>query len=195
MPGEARPATPPASRWRLHVRASRTPRPAGRRRRPAGPADDLAAHQRRGPSRRVDAGRRGCAIGRAAGRQLVDDRDVEVAVDGQGQGARDGGGGHHEHVRRRSPLARRSARWRTPKRCCSSTTASPSRWKRDALLDEGVRARPRCATRPRPAARGRPSRSLPLTRRGEQLDAVGAAGAAAAGRSGSAARPGSRWAP
>ena len=33
-----------------------------------------------------------------------------------------------------------SSRCRTPKRCCSSTTASPSRWKRDRLLDERVRA-------------------------------------------------------
>ena len=36
----------------------------------------------------------------APGRQRVDDRHVEVAVDRHGKGARDGRGGHHEHVRR-----------------------------------------------------------------------------------------------
>ena len=36
----------------------------------------------------------------APGRQRVDDRHVEVAVDRHGKGARNGRGGHHEHVRR-----------------------------------------------------------------------------------------------
>ena len=38
--------------------------------------------------------------GFAPRRQLVDDGDVEVAVDGHGQGAGYGRGGHHQHVRR-----------------------------------------------------------------------------------------------
>jgi hypothetical protein len=38
--------------------------------------------------------------GLAAGRQLIDHGDVEVAVDGEGERARDGRGGHDEHVRR-----------------------------------------------------------------------------------------------
>ncbi len=33
-----------------------------------------------------------------ARRHLIDERDVQVAVDGEGQGARDGRGGHHQHV-------------------------------------------------------------------------------------------------
>jgi len=37
---------------------------------------------------------------RAAGRQLVDDRGVEVGVEGHGQRARDGRGGHDQLVRR-----------------------------------------------------------------------------------------------
>ena len=36
---------------------------------------------------------------RAARRQLVEDGRVEVAIDGHGRGARDGRGGHDEHVR------------------------------------------------------------------------------------------------
>lgn len=36
--------------------------------------------------------------GLAAGGELVEDADVEVAVDGHGERARDGGGRHHEHV-------------------------------------------------------------------------------------------------
>lgn len=38
--------------------------------------------------------------GFAAGRKLVDDADVEVAVEGHGQRSRNGCGGHHEYVRR-----------------------------------------------------------------------------------------------
>ena len=37
-------------------------------------------------------------IGRAARRQLVEHRHVEVAVDGHGRGARDRRGRHHQHV-------------------------------------------------------------------------------------------------
>ena len=38
--------------------------------------------------------------GFAAGRQFVDNGDVQVAVNGHCQGAGDGGSGHHQHVRR-----------------------------------------------------------------------------------------------
>ena len=38
--------------------------------------------------------------GLAAGRHLVDDADIEIAVHRHGEGARDGGGGHHENVGR-----------------------------------------------------------------------------------------------
>ena len=37
--------------------------------------------------------------GGAAGRQLVEDGNVEVAVERKAQGARDGRGGEHQHVR------------------------------------------------------------------------------------------------
>ncbi len=40
------------------------------------------------------------AYGLASGRQFVDDRDVQVAVEGHGKRAGDGGGGHHQHVGR-----------------------------------------------------------------------------------------------
>jgi len=48
----------------------------------------------------IGAGVRGAAggDGGAAGWELVDDRDVEVAVQGEGKGSRDGGGGHDEGV-------------------------------------------------------------------------------------------------
>ena len=36
--------------------------------------------------------------GLAAGGQLVDDRNVEIAESGHGKGAGDGGGGHHQCV-------------------------------------------------------------------------------------------------
>jgi len=36
----------------------------------------------------------------AAGRQLIDHADVQVAIERHGQRARDGRGGHHQHVRR-----------------------------------------------------------------------------------------------
>ena len=38
------------------------------------------------------------ADGPAAGGQLIDDRDLQVAVDDHGQGAGDGGGGHDQHM-------------------------------------------------------------------------------------------------
>ena len=67
--------------------------------------------------------------GLAAGRQFVDDADVEVAVDRQRQRARNRRRGHHQHVGRRSFRPFSSSAWRcsTPKRCCSSTIARPRR--------------------------------------------------------------------
>ncbi len=44
--------------------------------------------------------------GLAAGGEFVDDGDVEVAEGGHGEGARDGGGGHDESVRREAGAAR-----------------------------------------------------------------------------------------
>ena len=69
--------------------------------------------------------------GLPAGRQLAERRRVEVAVGGQRERPRDRRRGHVEHVRgacrRSGPLASSAARWRTPKRCCSSTTQTASR--------------------------------------------------------------------
>ena len=42
---------------------------------------------------------------RASRRQFVDDRDVQIAVDGHGERARDGRGRHHEHVGVEAALA------------------------------------------------------------------------------------------
>ena len=58
---------------------------------------DLALHETVGlldPIRRVVFGEDGLA----AGRKLVDDGDVEVAIEGHGEGAGDGGRGHHEDI-------------------------------------------------------------------------------------------------
>ena len=67
---------------------------------------------------------------------LGDHRDVEVAVDGHRRGARDRRGRHDQHVGHAAflgggllavaPLSRSAARCSTPKRCCSSTTTTPS---------------------------------------------------------------------
>ena len=79
---------------------------------------------------------------RAPGRQLVDHRHVEVGVGGHRERPRDRRRRHDQLVRvaaRRALLAQRR-RWCTPKRCCSSTITSASRAKRDALLEQRVRA-------------------------------------------------------
>ena len=85
---------------------------------------------------------------RAARRQLVDRADVEVGEQRHRQRARNRRRAHHQHVRLEriaSPsfsasLPRNARRCVTPKRCCSSTIARPSRAKRDLLLDHRVGA-------------------------------------------------------
>ena len=68
---------------------------------------------------------------RAARRQLVDHRDVEIGVRGHGERARNGRRGHDQLVRQRGPRLRLSPaacrRCCTPKRCCSSTMTSARR--------------------------------------------------------------------
>ena len=123
-------------------RASRTPRSAGTRRRPGGRRPPRRA---RAPTRLVLLARPAPGVvrdRRAARRQLVEHRDVEVAVDGHRRGARDRRRRHHEHVGgdARSPLSRSAARCSTPKRCCSSITTTPSDENATVALDEGVGA-------------------------------------------------------
>ena len=60
------------------------------------------------------------------GGSCVDDRDIEIAVEGQAQGARDGRGGHDQQMRV-APLRTSCSRWATPNLCCSSMITSPSR--------------------------------------------------------------------
>ena len=43
--------------------------------------------------------------GLAAGRQLIDDGDIQIAVDGERQRARNRRRGHHQHVRDARPCA------------------------------------------------------------------------------------------
>jgi hypothetical protein len=62
---------------------------------------------------------------RSAGRQLVNHRNVQIAVNRHRQTSRNRRRGHHQNVGLK-PRARSSARCITPKRCCSSTTAKPS---------------------------------------------------------------------
>ena len=85
----------------------------------------------------LDSGTTRGAHRRAAGRQLVEHRHVEVAVQRQRQRARDRRRRHVQHVRRgaRPPSA---SRWSTPNRCCSSTTATSSR--PNSAYEQRVRA-------------------------------------------------------
>ena len=93
--------------------------------------------------------------------QLAQGGRVEVAVGGQRERARDRRRGH---VERRAaaappgPFASSAARWRTPKRCCSSTTA-------DARAGR-TRRRARSARGCRPPARARPTRGGRAARAG-----------------------------
>ena len=63
----------------------------------------------------------------ASGGELIQDRQIQVAVNHQRQRA---GMGVALITSRWgwSPFCARAARWATPKRCCSSVTTSPSRW-------------------------------------------------------------------
>ena len=85
----------------------------------------------RGPAR-VD--------GRAAGRHLVDDGDIEIAEERERERARDGRGGHHQDVGRVAPLSMRRLRCRTPKRCCSSTMTRPELGEGYGIFEQRVRA-------------------------------------------------------
>ena len=69
-------------------------------------------------------------------------RDVQVAVLGERERARDRRGGHVQHVRRRISATLRVQRGAlaTPKRCCSSTTATAERAKLHVGLDQRVGA-------------------------------------------------------
>ena len=115
----ARPRRDPRPRRR---RASRSPRPAGRSSRRARP------RERPGQSRDhllEPFDRQGAGVDRLpAGRLFAQGRDVHVAEIGEHQRARNGRRGHHQKIDA-SPLAASARRCRTPKRCCSSTTARP----------------------------------------------------------------------
>ena len=109
---------------------------------PGGPARARRAAARR--RRRARPRRRRGASDRApAARQLAQRARVEVAVARQRERARDRRRGHVQRVHG-ARLARRAARarsrWRTPKRCCSSITATASERNDDVGLDQRVRA-------------------------------------------------------
>ena len=78
-------------------------------------------------------------IGLRVGRRLRDLGHGQVAVDRQRERARDRRRGHVQDVRR-AALRRAPCRCSTPKRCCSSTTATARSRQVDALLDQRVRA-------------------------------------------------------
>ena len=166
----ARPRARPRAR-----RSSRTPRSTGRRRRPAGRrrgARAGAVYASRARSSVDPGGHDRLAVRR----RLGDLADGEVAVDGERERARDRRRGHVQHVRR-CGRRRSRARCSTPKRCCSSTTATARSRQVDVLLDQRVRADERCCASsaraplargrrelveqhaPRPRARGRAARS------------------------------------
>src|SRR5262249_41505089 len=75
----------------------------------------------------------------ASGRQLVNYRAVEVAVDGQGERPRDGRGGHHEQVRPVALRAEDGALLDT-EAVLLVDDRQPEVGELDALLDQGVRA-------------------------------------------------------
>ena len=119
--------------WPRPPPACRCPPPAGRPRRPDGRRRPAPAPGRtRPPVRRRPCPPARCPPPGGAAGISSSSRHVEVAVEGHRQGPRDGGGGHDEQVGlralRSSPAA--LTRWCTPKRCCSSTTATPRRAKR-----------------------------------------------------------------
>ena len=130
-----RPSTPRSpGRPSTPARPRRTRRGCARAPRRAAPRQTSLRHNRRAPRR-----------------QLVDGRHVEVGVVGHRQRARDRRGAHHQLVRRersRVSLAflRSASRCSTPKRCCSSTTAS-AELARTRRLSGSARA---CRWRPAP---------------------------------------------
>ena len=79
-------------------RASPTPRPAGRRRRPGGPPATSARTRLDAPRAGRTPGAWRGAIGVRPGGRSSTHRDVEVAVGGERQRARDRRGRHHQHV-------------------------------------------------------------------------------------------------
>ena len=110
---------------------------------------------------------------RAARRQLVDGADVEVGEQASsracaGSASRSSSACAARARRCRRPsfastsLPRSASRCCTPKRCCSSTIARPSRANRDLLLDHRVGADDERRPRPTRPARASASRALPL---------------------------------
>ena len=136
QPGQlVRPAAGRTSPRPTRPRASRTPRSAGTRRRPGGPAATsarTAAHasaSSSGPSAQRVHDRR------APRRQLVEHAHVEVAVHGHRRRARDRRRRHHEHVGHRRPrpcpaarpaARRRSGAARRSRRRRGGGTSTPS---------------------------------------------------------------------
>ena len=110
-----------------------TPRSAGTRRTPGGrprPRRAPAPTPRPRSSGLGPAHHLASCDRRAARRQLVEHRHVEVAVDGHRRGARDRRRRHHQHVGHglaARPSPRSAARCSTPKRCCSSITDDAER--------------------------------------------------------------------
>ena len=81
--------------------------------------------------------------GRAAGGQLVDDGDVEVGVITHGQGAWDGRGRHHQHVRLHAGglhLAAQGQALRHAKAVLLVNDRQPQALELDVLLNDRVRA-------------------------------------------------------
>jgi hypothetical protein len=162
-------------RWPSGAPPSPTPPPAGRPGTPAAPPAP-ARGRRRAPSPRSPAAeRRPHRL--SAGGTLVEHGEIEVAVERQRERAGDGGGRHHQHVGLLAEL-RSASRCRTPKRCCSSTTARPSRWySTDSWISACVPTTS-CASplpmlpapRAAPPRAGRPVRSRPRTGRSPSSD-------------------------
>ena len=97
--------------------------------------------RRRRPPRRA-ARAAGCASRSACGPAgfSVQARDVEIAIGGQHQRARDRRRRHHQDVDARCPWRRARMRCSTPKRCCSSMTASARSLEVDIVLEQRMRA-------------------------------------------------------
>ena len=132
-------------------------------------------------------------IGWRPGGQLVEHRDIQVAVERQRERARDRRGGHHQHVRVVALLAQGVALLHA-EAVLLVHHRQPQPLKLDALLDQRVRADGHGGLRRSPARRGRRRAPSPSGCPSAGPHAARTARAACSSRD-SAARPESRSAP
>jgi len=149
----------------------RPPRSAGRSRTPGDrPATSRARGRRRATA--SSGSMTSVSTGVRPGGISSINRRRHLPVHGKSERAEESRGGHGEECGRPWPLARRSSRWRVPKRCCSSTIAEPARFgtlgPRLRIQGRACRPRARNARTPRPCASRRRSAQVWLLT--QQLD-------------------------